>query len=207
MSVNNKNYISKNIIFLAIISVLYMPLANATEWKNSFEFQSGFSEFAPPAKLFYSSQKKEKKKWRSGSSFNEINKSRYVPVTSKNPWKVTGSMRYKKSFNSQRPWGNIPDRKIANNVNMKLHDERFKQWSHRMDGSYRNDLRVAKPFNMFRQALPLPVNGYAPPGLMYGGPMLTPSFIQGNNLHRVGYGAYQVNPYSFSGLSYRQWGW
>ena len=192
---------------LAIVCVLYVPLINASEWWDSAEAQSGFSGFAPPVDFSEYSDDKGKKQWRSGSSFNESNKVRYLPVTSKNPWKPVNSLHYKKTFGSRRPWGNIPDRKPSKVNNMKFHDQRFKQWSHQLDSSYRNSMMMSDPLtNYAGSSMPF-VGGYGLPGSIYNRPLITPGIYPGGLLSPVAYGAYPGALMPYSGLSARPWGW
>ena len=192
---------------LAIVCVLYVPLTNAAEWWDSTESQPGFSGFAPPVAFPEYSDDKDKKEWRSGSSFNVSNKVRYAPVTSRNPWKPVNSLHYKKSFGSRRPWGNVPDRKPTNSNNMKFHDQRFKQWSHRLDSSYRNSMMMSDPLmNYGGSSIPF-AGGYGLPGSMYSRPLITPGIYPGSILSPVAYGAYPGGLTPYSGLSARPWGW
>lgn len=192
---------------LAVSSALYTHSINAAEWWDSVESQSGFSEFAPPVAFSEYGDNKDKKQWRSGRSFNDEDKARYLPVTSRNPWKPVGSQHYKKSFSSRRPWGNVPDRKPTRNNNMRLHDQRFKQWARQMDSSYQNNNMQSDPFmNYGRPAYPF-AGGYGYPGLINNSALITPEIYPGGISNRPGYGVYPAafNPYS--GLSAAPWSW
>ena len=206
MNTVNKFYTKKCLALLAINCVLFVTPVNATEWWDSSDQQTGFSGFAPPAEFNRYETQESSKKWRSGSSFNETDKVRYLPVTTKNPWKPVNSMHYKKTFGSQRPWGNVPDRRRLTTNNMKFHDQRFKQWSRTLDASYHNNFNSPDPFNSYsRSTFPF-VNGYGFPGSMYSSPLITPSVYPGHILNARSYGAYPGNFYP-AGLSTRPWGW
>ena len=207
-SVNNKP-LNKSFNLLVICSLFQIPSVGATEWWKEFEAQAGFSGFAPPSSLSQKNHPKEKKEWRSGSSFNKQQKARFIQVsaTAKNPWKPVKSSYYKTGFSGQRPWGNVPKRKPPKTSNMKFHDERFKQWSHKVDSSYHNNFRRSDPSMMYGgSSLPF-MNTYGYPGSGYGSPLITPGLYRGGFMNPAAFG---MNPYSFnpnSGLSNRPWSW
>ena len=190
MGIVNKNYLRAGIILLVVNSVVCAPSINAAEWQDGFKSKLGFSDFTPPPSTAKYQNKNGEKQWASGSSFNEENKVRYSPVSSKNPWKPVKSVRYKKTFASQRPWGNVPDRKPKNKNSMKFYDQRFKQWSHQQGSFQRN--------NTYGQ-LGLPFSGaYGYPISGYNNPLITPSIYPGSILGLGGYGVYPggLNPYA-----------
>ena len=196
-----------------ISSIVCASPVTAAEWWNTDGQQSGFSEFAPPVGFSpYSDsnpydENKENKQWRSGSSFNEDSKVVYVPVTTKNPWKANNTSKFKQSFSGRRPWGNVPERKPPNTSNMKFHDQRFKQWSHQLDLSYKNDLMMSDPLiNYGNSSLPF-TGGYGLPGSIYNSPLITPALYPIGLLHRTPYGMYPggFNPYSR--LLSMPWSW
>jgi len=192
MNIVNGSCLSKVFVLLLVNGALCVGSANAAGWQESLETKSSFSEFSPPTSASEYRSNIEEKPWASGRTFNEENKVRYSPVTTKNPWKAVKSTYSKKSFSSQRPWGKIPDRKPTNKNNMKLHDQRFKQWSHQQDSFYRN--------NAYGQS-PLPFSGvYGYPGLGRGNPLITPSIYPGSILNNGGYGLYPAGGYPFAGL-------
>ena len=169
MNIVTNNYLSKGLILLAVNCVLSVQSVNANdtnEWQNDYVSKSGFSEFSPPSASERYSSDIGSKQWASGSSFNEENRVRYTPSASKNPWKPVRSS-YKKTFGGKRPWGNVPDRKPKTS-NMKLHDQRFKQWINQRDSSYRSF-----------SALSDPLSNYGYPGSMYNDPLITPSIYPG----------------------------
>ncbi|MDH5570188.1 MAG: hypothetical protein OEY89_00390 [Gammaproteobacteria bacterium] len=201
--------LNKCFTLIAIFGVLYIQPVNATEWWQNFEAQSGFSGFAPPAPFSDKSSNKEKKEWRSGSSFNEVNKERYAPVrtTEKNPWRPVKSSHYKQSFTSQRPWGKVPERKPPKTNNMKFHDQRFKEWSHKIDSSYHSNFSNSGS-SLMHGNTPLPfMNTYRHPGAMYGSPLITPGIYRGGIGSPVAYGMYPPVFNPNSGLSNMPWRW
>jgi len=199
MNIVNSAYLRKSLIFLGISCAMYAASISANEWQGDFEPKPGFSEFTPPA---YSSRKStERKEWASGSSFNQDNKVRYSPRTSKNPWKAVGSSRYKKTFGSKRPWGNVPDRKPSTS-NMKLHDQRFKQWIKQKDSKFFNG---AVP--NYGLSNPSFVNAYGMPGSMYNDPLITPPIYLNPMRNLMSYRGYPGQRYPFSGLQTRPWNW
>jgi len=209
MNIVNNRHLNKGFTLLVICSVLQIQSVSAAEWWKDFEAQSGFSGFAPPTSFSDHNHDKEKKEWRSGSSFNEQQKARYVPVSAavRNPWKPVKSSHYKTTFSSQRPWGNVPERKPPKANNMKFHDQRFKQWSHKQDSSYLNNFRNSDSSRMYSgSSLPF-MNNFGYPGSRYGNPLITPGINRGGFINPVAYG---MNPYAFnpySGLSNRPWNW
>jgi hypothetical protein len=214
MNKSRNGYSSKGFTLLVIFGVLQVQSVNATEWWKSFEVQPGFSGFAPPTSFSGHNNnkvndKKINKEWRSGSSFNEVNKVRYAPTTikSRNPWKFVKSSHYKKTFNSQRPWGKVPERKPSKTNNMKFHDQKFKQWSHKMDASYHNNFRYSdSPMMHSGSSLPF-MNTYRHPGAMYGSPLITPGIYRGGIINPVAYGMYPPVFNPNSGLPNRPWNW
>jgi hypothetical protein len=207
MNIVNNSCLRKVLILLLVNSGLYIQSVNAAEWRDGFKSKSGFSEFSPPADTSVYRNNGDEKQWGSGRSFNEENKVRYSPVTSKNPWKAVKSSSYKKTFASQRPWGNVPDRKPTNKNNMKLHDQRFKQWSHQNDSSYRNNFVSADPFTAYGRS-PLPYsNAYGYPASMYNRSLITPSLYPGSLSNGLGYGGYSGGSYPYTGLLARPRSW
>ena len=204
MSAVNNRCLKKWLILLAINSVLFAQAVNANEWRDTFETQSGFSDFSPP-KSFSNSNNDNQKEWASGRSFNQDNKVRYSPRTSKNPWKASSSSRYKKKFGSKRPWGNVPDKKPKTS-NMRLHDERFKQWSHRQNPSYLNNSGLSNPL-MTGGQFPLSYSGYGYPGSIYNSPLITPSMHPGLMLNPLGYGIGSIGANPYTGLFSRPGLW
>ncbi|MDH5387127.1 MAG: hypothetical protein OEY06_01615 [Gammaproteobacteria bacterium] len=182
----NKSYLRAGVILLVVNSAVCAPSINAAEWRGQDNIKSklGFSDFIPPPGTDKYQNRNREKQWASGSSFNEENKVRYSPVSSKNPWKVVKSVNYKKNFASQRPWGNVPDRKPKNKNSMKFYDQRFKQWSHQQSSSQRNNAygQLGLPFS----------GGDLIPG--YNNPLITPPIYSGYG----GYGLYPrgLGPYS-----------
>lgn len=202
MNLTGLYYLKVNCSLLIVTGILCSSSVNATEWWDGTEPQSSFSEFAPPAPFSGESYSKKNKKWRSGSSFNETQKTRYVPVAaSRNPWKPVNSLHYKKSFSNQRPWGNVPDRKPGKTNNMKFHDQRFKQWTHRMDSAYHNNFSRSNPFQEFRYGAFPSVGGYGYPGSIYNSPLITPAIYPGQYLSPFGY-----RNYPYTRLLHRPWG-
>jgi hypothetical protein len=195
MSIVNNKYLMKSFILLAINSALSMQLANAADWYDDFASQSGFSEFAPPAKYSTYGESSDNKQWESGRSFNKENSVRYSPKTSKNPWKPANSSYYKQTFTGQRPWGNVPERKPPTS-NMKFHDQRFKQWLNQRNPMPRSNVGLADPFAT-----------YAYPGSIYGSPLITPSIYSGLIVSPASYGGYPLGIRPYSGLSSRPWLW
>lgn len=218
MNTQCKRYMNSYLSILVVCTAVYTQPVSASEWWKSFEQQSGFSEFAPPSLYSENKHQRDDKQWRSGSSFNKQNKQRYAPVmTKKNPWKPVSSMHYKKSFSSQRPWGNVPDRKPTHANNMKFHDQRFKRWSHQQDAYYHDNFRFTNPsMNYAQPSLPF-VTNYGFPGSMYNAPLITPGSYSRDNFSRgiltrrmfnaPGYGIQPVafNPYTAS--VNRPWNW
>ena len=209
MNIVNNRYLIKFFNLLLICGVFQIQTVSAAEWWKNFEAQSGFSGFAPPVSFSDHSKDKGKKEWRSGSSFNEPNKARFVPVSAaaRNPWKPIKSFHYKATFSSQRPWGNVPERKLPKSNNMKFHDQRFKQWSHKLDSSYHNNFRNSGPSSMYGGSTPAFFNNFGYPGSRYGSPLITPGIYRGGFVNPVANG---MNPFAFnpySGLSNRQWSW
>ena len=90
---------------------------------------------------------------------------------------------------------------------MKFHDERFKQWSHKMDSSYHNNFRNTDS-SMMSGGSNIPfMNNYGYQGSRYGNQLITPGLYRGGFTNPVAYG---MNPYAFnpySGLSNRPWNW
>ena len=221
MNIMNDRTLQTCLTLIVVNCISYASHVSANEWWDGGDVQSGFSDFAPPTEL-HEERTKYNKNWRSGSSFNQTNKVRYMPVTSRNPWKPVSKMHYKKSFGGQRPWGNVPDRKPPKSNNMKYHDQRFKQWSRKQDAAYHNNFASSSdPFNSFgRSSFPY-ANGYGFPGAMYSSPLITPSIYPGYISGPRGYGAYpgNYNRYSgnfnryagnfnrFAGLTGKPWGW
>ncbi|MDH5611072.1 MAG: hypothetical protein OEY66_01265 [Gammaproteobacteria bacterium] len=207
MNIADNSYLNKILILLLVNSGLYLQPVSATEWKEDFVSKSSFSDFSPPSVDPDFRNSVGEKQWGSGRSFNEDNKVRYSPVTTKNPWKAVKSTYSKKTFSGQRPWGNIPDRKPSNKNNMKLHDQRFKQWSHQNDSSYRNNFVSADPFTAYGRSL-LPLGGaYGYPGTMHHNPLITPSIYPGLISNGLGYGGYPGGSYPYTGLLSRPRFW
>lgn len=195
MSIVNNKYLKKCFTLLAVNCALSAQIVNATDWQDDFETQSGFSEFAPPAKFSSYGESSDNKQWESGRSFNKENNVRYSPRTSKNPWKPANSSYYKQTFSGQRPWGNVPERKPPTS-NMKFHDQRFKQWLQHRNPVPRTLTGSADPFTAY---------GY--PGSIYGSPLITPSIYSELLFSPVGYGGYPGGGHPYSGLSGRPWLW
>ena len=103
--------------------------------------------------------------------------------------------------------GNVPERKLPKANNMKFHDQRFKQWTHKRDSSYLNNFRNSDSSRMYSgSALPF-MNNFGYPGSRYGNPLITPGLYRGGFINPASYG---MNPYAFnpnSGLSNRPWNW
>lgn len=199
MNIINNSYLRKGLILLVVNCALCAQSINATEWQDGIKSKLGFSDFTPPPPPPSSFTNYEDKKWTSGSSFNEENKVRYSPVTSKNPWKPVSSVRYKKSFASQRPWGNVPERKPKNKNSMKFYDQRFKQWSHQQNPSY-----AAHAYG--QSALPFS-GAYGYPGMAYNSPLITPSIYPGSIMSTGGYGLYSGRSYPYAGALTRPGLW
>jgi len=173
---------------LATCSALYVHQLNAAEWYENFESQAGFSEFAPPSLLTNNQHNKSQKEWRSGSSFNETGKERYVPpAAAKNPWKPVKSFHYKKTFGSNRPWGKVPDRKPGNSNSMKFHDQRFKQWVNQSDSSYHNNFLFMNPSLSHGSPYLLYGNNYGYPGAAYMNPLAATGVYPGGFYPGVNY--------------------
>jgi len=101
----------------------------------------------------------------------------------------------------------VPERKPPKTNNMKLHDQRFKQWSHKQDSSYHNNFSNSDSSMMYGgRSLPF-INNFVNRGSAYGSPLITPGLYRGGFGNPVTYG---MNPYAFnpySGLSNRPWNW
>ena len=193
MNILTNRYFKTSLNVLVALGSLVIQPAYANDWWKTLEDKNGFSEFSPPVR-FTNEHKHNKAKveWRSGSSFKEFNKDKYVNSrVPRNPWKPVKVYGKKQSFNGQRPWGNVPERKRNTVNNMRFHDQRFKKWISQMDTSYRQNP-------------------------MFAGSRFTDSrFAYGNNLpggfvpfgvnNPVGYGAYQNLYYPNSGFSNRPW--
>ena len=175
MDIINRSCLSKALVLLAVNCVLHTQSVVANEWRGDYVSKPGFSEFSPPADSGKYRDKSEDKQWASGSSFNTENRVRYTPRTSTNPWKAHRSSFTNTTITGKRPWGNVPDRKPPAS-NMKLHDQRFKQWLNRSDSTYRNF-----------SALNNPLSGFASPGMMYSDPLITPSIYPGSLHNGSGY--------------------
>lgn len=195
MSKVNNKCLRKCFTLLAVNCVLSVQPVNAADWQDDFASQSGFSEFAPPAKYSDYGESSSSKQWESGRSFNKENSVRYSPRTSKNPWKPANSSYYKQTFTGQRPWGNVPERKPPTS-NMKFHDQRFKQWLRQRNPLPRNNAGFADPFTAY---------GY--PGSIYGSPLITPSIYSGLIFSPASYGGYPTGLRPYSGLSSRPRFW
>ncbi|MES0326897.1 MAG: hypothetical protein ABUK13_01785, partial [Gammaproteobacteria bacterium] len=102
MGIVNKNYLRAGLILFVVNGVFCAESVTAAEWQNDFKAKTGFSDFTPPPGNGKYQNNYEQKQWASGSSFNEDNRVRFSPVISKNPWKPVKSVRYKKTFASQR---------------------------------------------------------------------------------------------------------
>jgi len=145
MNIENNYYLNVSLSVLIVIASLYAKKLCATEWLNGADEKNGFSEFAPPAP-FDNKRKKDKYEWRSGSSFKSFNKEGYVDSkVSRNPWKPVKKFNKKQTFNGQRPWGNVPERKPGKANNMRFHDQRFKQWVGRSGSLNRNNYLMSDP--------------------------------------------------------------
>lgn len=199
MNIVNNSRLSKVIILLLVNCGLYVQTINAEEWQAGFVTKSSFSDFSPPANVSEYQNNLVQKQWGNGRSFNEENKVRYSPVTTKNPWKPVKSSHQNKAFASQRPWGNVPERKPGNKNSMKFHDERFKQWSHQQDSFYRNSAN--------EQSSLLFPGAYAYPGTGYGAPLMMPSIYPGSILNTGGYGFYPGRALPYTGLYSRPGFW
>lgn len=208
MSILNNNYSQHSTLILATISMLYVLPVSAADWWDNFESQTGFSEFAPPSSLSGHDHDDDHRRWQSGSSFNESNKVRHLPVSRiKNPWKPLRNSRYKKSFSSQRPWGNVPERKRSKSHNMRFHDDRFKKWSHQIDSSYHNNFMTSGALDQYdNYSLPF-ITNYGFPGSIYNSPLITPALFPGGHYSPYGIAGYPVglNPYSI--YPGRRWMW
>lgn len=192
MNINDNNYLRKVIILLAVNCILYAQPINATEWQVGFESRSGFSDFTPPASFDKYQNNFNGKQWASGSSFDEENKVRYSAEAPKNPWKPVKLVHYKKTFSSQRPWGNVPDRMPENKNNMSFYDQRFKQWSHQQDLVYRN--------NGYGQSAAPFYDAYGYSALGYNSPVNAPPIHPGLILNSGGYGRYPGTMYPSTGI-------
>lgn len=194
MCIVNKNYLRAGLILIVVNGIVCTASVNATEWQNVFKERSGFSDFTPPPINTKYQNSYEQKQWASGSSFNEENKVRFSPVISKNPWKPVKAVRYKKTFASQRPWGNVPARNLKNKNNMKFYDQQFKQWSHRQGSLNQNDI--------YSQAALTFTGAYDYSLSAYNSPAFAPSIYSGSNISRYGNYPGELNPNS--GLFVRQ---
>ena len=178
-----KNYFSS----LVVLCFLFIQPAYATDWLKSLEDKNGFTEFAPPVPFKNNHNNKDKIEWRSGSSFKEFNKDRYVNSrVTRNPWKPIKMYSKKRSFNGQRPWGNIPVKKPAKTTNMRIHDQRFKKWINQMDVSYPRGRMFSDRGYSYVNNVP---GGFVPFGVN------SPNF----------YGSYPGYYKPYSGLSNRPW--
>lgn len=194
------------LIALSVGTAVFAQSINANEWRDSDDSRAGFSGFAPPSNLSYRNDDDDKQ-WGSGRTFNEENKVRYSPKVSKNPWKPIKSSHYKKTFSGQRPWGNVPDRKPSKTTNMKLHDQRFKEWIARRDSYGRGNAMLADPLAGYGRLSPLLDDAYGYPAGLYSSPLLTPAIHPGLLLNTGGYGLYPGALYPYSGLTGRPWIW
>lgn len=187
MNMVNNGGLNKVFVLLLVNCALHIQSVNAKEWQDNYVSKSGFSEFSLPLSSTRYQNNTEARQWGSGSSFNEENRVRYSPAVSKNPWKPVRSSFHKKSFGSKRPWGNVPDRKPAAS-NMKLHDQRFKQWINLQGSLYRNDAygQSELPFS----------DAYGYSGLGYNSPLIYPRSI----FNSGGYGLYPRGSYPDAGL-------
>lgn len=190
MGIVNKNNLRAGLVLIVVNGIFCAASVSAAEWQSDFKAKSGFSDFTPPPSNEKYQNNYELKQWASGSSFNEDNKVRFSPVISKNPWKPVKAVRYKKTFASQRPWGNVPARKPKNKNNMKFYDQQFKQWSHRQGSQNQNDIysQTAQPFT----------GAYGYPFASYNSPAFAPSIYSGSNINRYGNYPGGLNPYAGS---------
>ena len=193
MDIGMNRYFKKYLSSLVVLCFLFIQPAYATDWVNSLEDKNGFTEFAPPVRFksnYDHEYNKKKFEWRSGSSFKEFNKDRYVNSrVTHNPWKPVKTYGKKRSFNGQRPWGNIPVKKPSIITNMRVHDQRFKKWITQMDVSYPRGQMFAEPRYSYGNDLP---GGFVPFAVN------VPNY---NGVYPGGY----YKPYS--GLSNRPWVW
>ena len=198
MNIANNYYLKISLGVLVSFGALYSQSLHAAEWLSGADEKTGFSEFAPPAPFDHKS-KRDKYEWRSGSSFKSFNKERYAnSKVSRNPWKPVKRYSKKRTFSGQRPWGNIPERKPGKLNNMRLHDQRFKQWVGRGDSLKRNNYPMNEPdFMTSRLMYPGSYRrGYMPGGYV---PFVanSPAF----------YGLYPGGFSPYSGINSSPWNW
>lgn len=194
-------------ILILALSFMALPI-HANEWWDSYETPPGFSEFAPPSSSKTYSTEKDKFKWRSGSSFKDSNKLKYLPpVKARNPWKSPVSKYSKQSFSSSRPWGRLPEKRPQRVTSMRFHDQRFIRWSHDIDSSYHNNFLFANQNSVYdRSSLPF-VTNYGFPGSLYNSPLITPGLYPISRYNPISYGAYPGVMRPYSNMPLNAWRW
>jgi len=221
MNIETNRNLKASLSILVTLASLFVQPVSANDWMSSLEDKNGFSEFAPPARFKHDQnhkQKNEKFEWRSGTSFKEFNKERYVNSrVARNPWKPVKTYSKKQSFGGQRPWGNVPEKKPGKSTNMRLHDQRFKQWVHQMDSSFNHRAMLSASGLGYRNHLLPFVGNHGYPGSFNNDPLINPVSYTGNTLPGgfvpfgsnmpIGYGSYPGLYFPFSGFSNRPGFW
>lgn len=199
MDLASCTYLRKIVLLLSVNSFFYAQTINATEWQGDFEPRSDFAGYSSSSDHSRYRNNNEEKPWSNGKSFNDGNRVRYSPKISKNPWKPVASPYYKKSFGSQRPWGNIPDRKRTSRNSMQFYDQRFKQWSHQQEASKYNSV-YASPLTSYGRS-PVPyANLYEQPGPIYSNALIAPSIYPAIISDPLRYGGYAGRSLPNAGL-------
>ncbi len=199
MGLASYTYLRKIVLLLSINGFFYAQIINATEWQSGFEPRSGFSGYSSPSDFSRYRDNNEEKPWSNGKSFNDENRVRYSPAISKNPWKPVASPYYKKSFTSQRPWGNVPDRKRTSRNSMQFYDQRFKLWSHQQETSKYNGAYVGPLTSYGRSPVPY-ANLYGQPGPIYSNGLIAPSIYPAIISDPLRYGGYTGRSFPNAGL-------
>ena len=189
MNIVNNSGLSKYFVFLAVTCAFHVQLVSANEWQDDYISKSGFSGFNQSSASARYKDDIGNRQWASGSSFNEENRVRYRPATSRNPWKPVNHSFNKKTFGAKRPWGNVPDRKPSVS-NMKFHDQRFKQWINQKDLSSYDLSAYRTPLLNYEQSPLFFPGDYSGFGSIYNNPLMYPG-----------------QRYSYTGLPGRPWNW
>jgi hypothetical protein len=206
MAVVSYTNLRKIVLLLSINGFFYAQTINANEWQSSFESKSSFSGYSSPSDHSQYRDNNEDKPWSNGKSFNDGNRVRYSAAISKNPWKPVSSPYYRKSFGSQRPWGNVPDRKRSSRNSMKFYDQRFKQWSHQREASKYNGAYAAPLTGYGRSPVPY-ANPYGYPGPIYSDGLMTPPIYPAVASDPLRYGGYRSRSFPNAGLLSGPWLW
>lgn len=154
------------------------------EYKNHKQHWRSGSSFNNMNTYDYMKSRDDKYYERYSSANNRGNHSSYNRSrrassrhANRNPWKPVKSRYGKKAFSSNRPWGKLPEQKPLKHNNMRLHDQRFKQWINQQTNSYQPQIRgVNSNYNYGFDPISVP-SGYAYSNAIQNNSLINPGLI------------------------------